>query len=139
VTPIATPPARASNTTSGYNPALAVLDNSPWSAWVTAYAPAQTGAWLYVDLGASRALARVQWFITTGEFAADYDVELSNDGLAWTLHPDGEALRAPNGQSWTTLDRAVVARYIRFSFRNHTRTIAPRLGSLGTVQVFAPG
>jgi hypothetical protein len=92
---------------------------------------------------ASGPLARVRWFLTSGAYAADYLVEVSGDGQVWTLHPalrpeDG-GLQAPAGASWTSLDGAVEARFVRFTFRNGARTVAPRLGSLGMVEIYAAG
>jgi hypothetical protein len=136
--------ARDYTNTNGYA-APAVLDGSQWSNWVTAYNPAQTEASLTVDLGASCPcpLARVRWFLTSGAYAADYLVEVSGDGQVWRLHPalrpeDG-GLQAPAGASWTSLDGAVEARFVRFTFRNGARTVAPRLGSLGMVEIYAAG
>lgn len=132
-------------TNRGGYAAPVVLDSSQWSNWVTAYNPAQTEASLTVDLGAACpcSLARVRWFLVNGAYAADYSVEVSRDGQVWMLHPalrpeDG-GLQAATGASWVALDGAVEARYVRFAFRNGTRTVAPRLGSLGMVELYAAG
>ncbi|MCC6627169.1 MAG: discoidin domain-containing protein [Chloroflexi bacterium] len=133
----------ASNTTDAVNPALPAVDSSQWSAWTTDYDPAQESGWLRLDLGPDQPVGRLRWFITNGAGAADYDVELSDDGVTWTRHPaqpvaaDGLGLQAPAGGSWATLDGRVTARSVRFLFRNGTRTDVPRLGNLGAVEVYA--
>jgi hypothetical protein len=126
------------------NPALLVLDASQWTRWETPYDPNQANGWLTVilrwDHEAPVTLARLRWFIATGAHAADYDVETSLDGVTWTRFcATCQAIRAAGGASWTTRDVTVgvEARQVRFFFRNGTRTAVPRLGSLGTVEVYA--
>jgi hypothetical protein len=113
---------------------MAVLDANHWTAWWSNWDPSQQRAWLIVDLQSPSpvALSCVRWFLTSSAGAADYVIEVSNDGAAWTALNGGRTLPAGNGV-WLEVDAPLSARLVQFRFANPTR--ASRLGGLGTVDI----
>lgn len=65
--------------------------------------------WLMVDLGArySLAAAAILW---EAAFAADYDIEISDDGRKWST---GAEVRGNSGAGWTDTPLGVTCRYVR--------------------------
>lgn len=65
--------------------------------------------WLMVDLGArySLAAAAILW---EAAFAADYDIEISDDGRNWST---GAEVRGNSGAGWTDTPLGVTCRYVR--------------------------
>ncbi|MGM1062839.1 discoidin domain-containing protein [Saccharothrix sp. Mg75] len=73
-------PATASSTEGAGTPASAAVDGNAGTRWASAWSDPQ---WLRVDLGATSALSRVEldW---EGAYATGFQVQVSNDGDAWT-------------------------------------------------------
>ncbi|HEY1015927.1 MAG TPA: discoidin domain-containing protein [Herpetosiphonaceae bacterium] len=73
-------PASASSSETADFPASRAVDGNPATRWASLYSDPQ---WLQVDFGASQSLSRVvlRW---EAAFARGYQVQLSNDGSAWT-------------------------------------------------------
>ncbi|MFI5835877.1 discoidin domain-containing protein [Micromonospora sp. NPDC051300] len=73
-------PATASSTENAALPASAAVDGNPGTRWSSAAADPQ---WLRVDLGADRAVCRVD-LTWEAAYATAYQIQLSADGAAWT-------------------------------------------------------
>lgn len=78
---VSVPTARASATTTGSD-SMAAIDGDESTAW---RAPAGSAVDFTIDLGAVRELGGLTLAWLAGHAATDYDVELSDDGVQWSL------------------------------------------------------
>jgi hyaluronoglucosaminidase len=111
-------------------PARNLIDGNLDTSWRTLpNAPAE--AWFVLDLGRSRAIDRVRWFVGDKSGAVAYRIQVSANGQQWQTVATLSA-----GASNTWYQRAIgrEARYVRWLFANPTNV--RRLGNIAEVEVF---
>ncbi len=94
------------------NPAEAVSDNKLETRW----AASGNGQWIQLDLGEEKdIIAFVLAFMNGVERTYYYNIEISTDGVNYTpLITDGFSI-GKDGYEITNLDKAVKARFIRYT------------------------
>lgn len=115
--------------TSGSNSSALAYDNNTGTAWIT-NATTPTYAYVYFDLGSTKSIGSVQWMWLKGGLADSWRIEVSADGVNWTL-----VANRGNQKSgvYTTQTVGRQARYVRFYFNNPNRD--PQIGSVAEVKI----
>ena len=125
-------PIVGSGRTANSGSSVAVYDGNPATVWLTtAAAVPPVSAYVFVDLGAARPIASVDWLPGANGLAGAMSLHTSNDRAVWT------ALAQPapgTANTWQRLPVAVTARYLRFSFTNPAS--AAWIGGLAEVAVW---
>jgi hypothetical protein len=124
-----------SKTSGGAMPSSYVRDQNFSTFWRTLNTGVRANAWFYVDLGASKPIGQIRWYIAQTGMAKALAIQTSNDASNWTTLAN--RTDSPAGQ-WAAynLPSAVNARYIRFYFTNPTNL--PMLGGIAEVAVYPP-
>lgn len=115
--------------TSGSNSSSYAYDTNTTTAWIT-NATTPSYAYVYFDLGSTKAIGGVQWMWQVGGLADAWRIEVSTDATNWTLVANRGNQRAG---SYTTQAVGRSARYVRFYFTNPNRDA--QLGSVAEVTI----
>jgi Cysteine-rich secretory protein family/F5/8 type C domain len=109
-----------------------VYDGNETTIWYTTKARTPASGYVWIDLGAPAAIARIDYLFTTGDYADSFDIQISLDGETWTTiaTPD-----RPAAGEWMSLDWSGETRFIRFYFTNPDGEDV--LGHLAEVRVIA--
>jgi hypothetical protein len=120
-----------SDNTDPAEPGRFVLDGNLKTHWETLPITPASG-WFALDLGQSRQITRVRWYLGNREFAVAFRLEVSDDAKQWQTVANLSA--GQNSFNWQ--ERAVnrSGRYVRWYFTNPTK--ATVLGEIGEAQVF---
>ena len=123
--------ARSSNSPEGAS--RLTLDGKVDTAWQTAMAvPPRTG-WTAYDLGDSVALGELRWEFANVEFADQFVVQSSPDGVHWTTF--AKATNAPAASTWVSLTAHLKTRFVRFLFSNPNKDA--NVGYLSEVRFYS--
>jgi hypothetical protein len=121
-----------SGRTSNSNNSAYAYDLKLSTNWVAASKRPPTYAYVWFDLGSTKAIGGVQWVFAQTGYADSFTIQVSNDRATWTtLATKGNAAAG----SWQTLTTSASARYVRFSFANPNKD--KQLGSLAEVKITA--
>ena len=112
-----------------------VRDRNLGTYWRTNNTGVKANAWVYVDLGSSKPIGEIRWFMGATGMAKDFTIQLTNGGSVWADLTTGTDSPAGTWSTYT-LPAGQNARYVRFYFRNPTNT--PTLGGIGEILVY-PG
>ena len=124
-----------SKTCSGAFPSSYVRDQNFGTFWRTLNTGVRANAWFYVDLGATKPIGQIRWYMGQTGMAKAFAVQVSTDASSWATVTNGTD--SPAGQ-WvvSSLPSSVNARYVRFYFTNPTNL--PMLGGIAEVAVYPP-
>ena len=123
--------ARSSNSPEGSS--RVTLDGKVDTAWQTAMTvPPRTG-WTAYDLGDSVTLGELRWQFSTIEFADQFALQSSPDGVHWTTF--AKASNALSANTWVTLTANVKTRFVRFLFSNPNKDAS--IGFLSEVRFYS--
>ena len=105
--------ATASGTYSIYVPANAIDGNTTTGWNSSGFAP----QWIYVDLGTTRPISRVDVLAGTGSPSGTtyYDIQVSNDAISWTTVAQGSSSAV-----WGVNNISANARYVRLYITSHS-------------------
>lgn len=110
----------------------AVYDGDESTIWYTTRARTPASGYVWIDLGAAAAIARIDYLFATGDYADAFDIQVSLDGETWmtVATPD----RPLNGE-WMSLEWSGTTRFVRFYFSNPDGDAV--LGHLAEIRVIA--
>ena len=119
---------RTSNSTNSQ----VVYDGKTGTFWYTTGKGTPSSAYVYVDLGASKSIGKIEWLFSKSGSADSYKIQLSNDKTNWST-----VSSQSNGKSgtWYTKKVGKKARYVRIYFNNPNKDKV--LGYLAEVKVYA--
>jgi hypothetical protein len=120
---------RNSNSSSAQD----IFDGDLGTYWSTTTEEPPTSSGVYVDLGEKKQIKIIRWRFAIEGMAPDYQVQFSSDKTSWNSISHGSN---PDINVWIRLNVNVVARYVRWYFRNPRRDPVPILGGLSEVQVW---
>ena len=123
--------ARSSNSPDGSS--RLTLDAKLDTAWQTAMTVRPRTGWTAYDLGDSVTLGELRWQFSEIEFADQFVVQSSPDGVHWTTF--AKASNAPAANTWVTLTAHVKTRFVRFLFSNPNKDA--NIGYLSEVRFYA--
>jgi len=117
-----------------------VKDGNLFTEWETSYDTSQNTAWYQIDLGSAQDIGSIEVYWLTPANARDVDLLVSENAADWEYFNRGHAYDAGTGSAfWEKFYGFAHARYVRFEFRNKTRSTSPHLGGIGELKIFAPG
>ena len=111
--------ARSSNSPEGSS--RLALDGKADTAWRTAMSVPPRTAWTAYDLGDSVVLGELRWQFSKIDFADQFVVQSSPDGVHWTTF--AKASNAPAANTWVSLTAHVKTRFVRFLFSNPNKDV----------------
>jgi subtilisin len=113
-----------------------VRDRNLGTYWRTNNTGIKSSAWVYVDLGSSKSVGKISWYMGVTGMAKSFTVQISTNASTWTNLTSGT--NTPAG-TWSTftLGTSKTARYVRFFFTNPAPQTAT-LGGIAEILVF-PG
>lgn len=123
--------ARSSNSPEGSS--RLALDAQLDTAWQTAMTAPPRSGWAAYDLGDSVTLGEIRWQFSKIEFADQFVVQSSPDGVHWTTF--AKASNPPAANMWVTLTAHVKTRFVRFLFSNPHKDA--NIGYLSEVRFYA--
>lgn len=110
-----------------------VYDGKTGTFWyTTAKSGTPKSAYVYVDLGATKTIGKIQWYFAKAGSADSYKIQISNDKKSWTT-----VTNQKNGKAGTWYSKSVgkQARYVRVYFNNPNKDQV--LGYLAEIKVYA--
>ncbi len=118
-------------TSNSANSQLA-YDGKTGTFWYTNAKGTPSSAYVYLDLGATKSIGKIQWLFSKSGSADSYKIQVSNDKKTWTTVSNQK-----NGKSgtWYTKSVGKKARYVRLYFDNPNKDKV--LGYLAEVKVYA--
>lgn len=115
-------------------------DGNLFTGWETNFDASQEDAWYQVDLGSAQDIGSLEIYWNNPPYARDVDIKVSENGTDWDYWNGGHTYDSGGSSAfWAILHGFAHVRYVRFEFRNKTRSTGNRLGGIAELKVYAPG
>lgn len=116
-----------------YSPVNNLLDGNTGNYWGISGKPAS--AWLQLDLGTSRQVSEVRYFVWGTGHAPSTKIQYSSDSTNWTTLPDANDIDTGLNWGWNSVKAGLVkGRYIRFLINNPGQSLWT-LGYYAEIQI----